>query len=283
MRDIALITFSGLPDLDLDDRCLVPALAARGFRATAVVWDDAAIDWSRFTAAVVRSTWDYFHRYPEFLAWIDRVSRLTRVLNPPEILRWNSDKSYLRDLEGKGIPIVPTLWAAKGSALDLTEVLREHEALVVKPTVSAGAYRVAIFRAGEEKEAAVFLESITREDDAMVQPFVRALGDYGEHSLLYFGGALSHAVHRRPGIGVPPPPAPAPVAKAIVPDERERALGERILSVIDPPVLYARVDLARDEAGAPMLSELELIEPSLFMYTAPEASARLVAAIERSL
>lgn len=281
MPDIALVTFSGLPDLDVDDRCLVPALAARGYRATAVVWDDPAIDWSRFAAVVVRSTWDYFHRYPEFLAWIDRVSPLTRVMNPPRVLRWNSDKSYLRELEGKGIPIVPTLWAAKGSALDLTAVLREHGSIVVKPTVSAGAYRVAIFRAGEETEAATFLESITRHDDAMVQPFVRSLGDYGEHSLLFFGGELSHAVHRRPGIGVAPPPAPAPIAKAIVPDERERALAEKILSVIDTPLLYARVDLARNDAGEPMLSELELIEPSLFMYTAPEAPARLVAAIER--
>ncbi|MEO6419023.1 MAG: hypothetical protein ABIP39_06435, partial [Polyangiaceae bacterium] len=204
MRDIALVTFSGLPELDVDDRCLVPALAARGIRASAVVWDDPAAEWSRFSVAVVRSTWDYFHRYPEFLVWIARVSSQTQLLNPPSILRWNSDKSYLRELEGKGIPIVPTLWVPKGGSLDLTKVLREHGSIVIKPSVSAGAYRVAIFRAEEAKEAGVFLESITRDDDAMVQPFVRSLGEHGEHSLLFFGGALSHAVHRRPGIGVAP-------------------------------------------------------------------------------
>ena len=185
MLDIALVTFSGLPELDADDRCLVPALAARGIRATAVVWDDPEIDWSRFTVAVVRSTWDYHRRYPEFLAWIERASAVTRLLNPPDILRWNSDKSYLPELERKGIPVVATRWVGKGEVLDLTSMLREHGAIVVKPSVSASAARTAIFHAEEGREANAYLQGITLHDDAMAQPFLRSPGEYGEHSLLF--------------------------------------------------------------------------------------------------
>ena len=134
---------------------------------------------------MVRSTWDYHRRYPEFLAWIERASAVTRLLNPPDILRWNSDKSYLPELERKGIPVVATRWVGKGEVLDLTSMLREHGAIVVKPSVSASAARTAIFHAEEGREANAYLQGITLHDDAMAQPFLRSPGEYGEHSLLF--------------------------------------------------------------------------------------------------
>src|ERR1043166_3496668 len=128
MNRVALATYANLPGLNDDDRLLIPALDALGLSAAPAVWDAPDVRWDEFRAVMVRSCWDYHHRLEEFLAWVDRLERAGVPLwNPPAVLRWNSHKGYLRDLEACGVPIVPTRWLARGQAVDLARLLR-HEA-----------------------------------------------------------------------------------------------------------------------------------------------------------
>lgn len=230
----ALVTWRGLPELAPDDRLLRDALLRRGVDARAVVWDDPHADWRSFDAIVVRSTWDYHKRVEEFRAWIDAMEGLP-LWNPPAVLRWNIHKSYLLDLQARGVNIVPTL------------LVRDF---VVKPAVSATAYRT---------------ERHTTDHDVLVQPFVPEIAEDGELSFVFLGRQFSHAVRKRPGNGdfrvqtefggsVEPF---APSADLI-------AQAERIAATLGDEWLYARVDcVVRDERL--MLMELEATEPSLFL------------------
>jgi hypothetical protein len=140
--DVALVTCSEVPDLEFDDALLLPVLAQRGIHARPVAWDDPAMNWSIPRLSVIRSTWDYHLRLAEFLAWAERAATLRPLWNPLDIIRWNTHKSYLRDLEQRGIPIVPTIWLARGTYADLARLMADHswQTVVVKPAVSASAY-----------------------------------------------------------------------------------------------------------------------------------------------
>src|ERR1043166_1801673 len=139
---IAFATRRSLSGLTDDDRLALDYLNARGFRAESKVWDDASVDWKKFDCVIIRSCWDYHLRPIEFLCWISRLE-CERVLlwNSPSVIRWNLDKSYLRDLEQKGITIAPTAWIEKSGKVNLSDVLETHNwaKSVVKPTISATA------------------------------------------------------------------------------------------------------------------------------------------------
>lgn len=231
---IALVTWSGLPELAPDDRLLRDALIRRGIDVHAAVWDDSRVDWRTFDAIVVRSTWDYHKRIDEFRAWLDSMEGLP-LWNPPALLRWNIHKSYLLDLQARGVNIVPTL------------LVRDF---IVKPAVSATAYRT---------------ERHTTDHDVLVQPFVPEIVADGELSFVFLGRKFSHAVRKRPGnddfrvqteFGGSVEPF-APSADLL-------AQAEGIAATLGEEWLYARVDcVVRDERL--MLMELEATEPSLFL------------------
>jgi hypothetical protein len=226
---------------------------------------------------VIRSTWDYFHRRAAFLAWAERVAGLTELWNPVPVLRWNTHKGYLADLAGRGVPVVPTVWLAAGTGADLGEILAEQgwQRAVLKPAVSADSYGTIIVTGTAADQA--HLDRLLDERDMMVQPFLTSVGSYGERSLLFIAGEFTHAVRRSAPKGYGPHygwDCP-PVAAAA----EELALARAVLAAVQAPTLYARVDLLRDDAGAPCLLELELVEPSLFLRTAPQAVERLAGAI----
>ena len=79
------------------------------------VWDDPQVDWAGFDAALLRSAWDYTERIGEFLEWVERTAAVTRLLNPPPVVRWNSDKHYLQDLAQLGVPIVASEFRRTGT------------------------------------------------------------------------------------------------------------------------------------------------------------------------
>lgn len=262
---IALVTFAGIPDLTADDQLLATALHDLGADVRAVVWDDADVDWASFDAVVLRSTWDYHLRIDEFLAWLDRLEACgANVWNPVPVVRWNANKTYLRELD---VPQVPTVFVARGG--DVGAVLRERgwERAVVKPTVSATAFETHVVDVGRASA-----RHATR--DVLVQPFVDEIVRDGEWSVLFFGGAYSHAVLKRAKAGdfrvqndfggtaerrEPPP---------------EVLDGARRILDAAPATLYARVDgVAID--GVFTLMELELIEPALFLGQDAEAPGRM--------
>jgi hypothetical protein len=273
---VALATCSGLPDLYEDDQSVLGPLAAAGVDVDLAVWDDPAVDWSAYDLVVVRSTWDYTLRREEFLTWARAVPRLR---NPIDVLTWNTDKRYLAELAAAGVPVVPTGFVAPGEDVDVP--LYEH---VVKPTVSAGARDTRRFAAGEDSaEHAEALLAAGRH--VMVQPYQPAVDEAGETAVLFFRGEHSHAARKAP---VLVPGLDDPDEVGITPCEAsaaELAVARAALAAVpwSEPLLYARVDLVPGPDGAPVVMELELTEPCLFLRQSVGAADRFADAIRALL
>jgi O-ureido-D-serine cyclo-ligase len=289
MTRIALITAAAARNLDDDLPPLTAALREAGADASIVDWHDETVDWPRFDLALLRSTWDYTERPAEFLAWIDRAASATTVANPPAVVRWNSDKHYLADLERANLPIVSSTFVEPGedprTALSRFAERCERE-FVVKPAVGAGS-RDARRYAREELDAAV--EHARRLLDAnrsvLLQPYLDHVDVAGETALIFFEGAFSHAIRKGPLLRRGEDPTRALFATEHItprePDAAEIDVAKRTLAVnpFSKPLLYARVDLIRDDTGAPCVLELELTEPSLFFAHAPGSARRFARAI----
>jgi glutathione synthase/RimK-type ligase-like ATP-grasp enzyme len=287
---VALATCVHFPDGDADDAGLPAAI---GGDVSFAIWDDPAVDWSSFDAVVVRSTWDYQERRDEFLAWARGIG--DRLVNPPAVLEWNTDKRYLRELADAGLPVVATALVAPGETF-AAPAAGEY---VVKPTVSAGSRDTARFGApGHDRDedaarAAELVAAIHASGrTAMVQPYVASVDARGETALLYFDGGFSHAIHKGPLLerGAAPT-SEVFAAETILPREAsagERAVAERVLAHVADRFggrapAYARVDVVEGDDGAPLVLELELTEPSLFFAGEPGRLSEFAAAIRRRL
>ncbi|MDK3258458.1 ATP-grasp domain-containing protein [Blastococcus capsensis] len=266
--------------LDPDLPLAVPALVAAGLEPHVVRWDEPGVDWNSFALTVVRSCWDYTWRLPEFLAWAERVPRLR---NPVDVMRWNADKAYLGDLERAGLPVVPTAWAPRA-----VDDLPEAAEWVVKPSVSAGSRDTARWTDAHAALAhAADLAAAGRV--AMVQPYQASVDRLGETAMLFLGGRFSHAVRKGPllrrGEGVRQDRDSRGDLLPVEASAAQRRAAESVLDAVTAllpgaaPLLFARVDLVEDAEGRPIVLELELTEPSLFLPQAPHAAARLAAAV----
>lgn len=277
---VALATCALVPALDDDESLVIPALAARGVVAVPAVWDDEAVDWNRYDMVVVRSAWDYAERRDEFLRW---SGSLRRVLNSVPVLEWNTDKVYLRELAARGIPVVPTVWIEPGTE---SESLPDGE-LVVKPAVSAGARNTSRYRAADAPLVLAHVGRLLGDGrTVMVQPYVGSVDDRGETALIYFAGAFSHAINKGPLLTEPGRVTPGlwePERITVVqPEADERDLAETVMDALPwsrGELLYARVDVVRGPEGTPLVLELELAEPSLFLACSDGAADRFAAAI----
>jgi glutathione synthase/RimK-type ligase-like ATP-grasp enzyme len=268
---VALATCAEIPDGDEDFPALIDELAALGIDAEPAVWD-GAVDWPAFDLVVLRSTWDYAERRDAFLDW---ARSLPRVLNPVPVLEWNTDKRrYLTDLAAAGVATIPTVFVEPGQRFE-----PPGEPFVVKPAVSAGGRSSARFAPAEQDAAAALVARIHADGrTAMVQPY---LGDVDETSIVYVGGAYSHALRRC----VPLPSAGDRVVfyldeelgPAEAGDAQQRT-AQAALACAPDDLLYARVDLV----GGAVL-ELEAAEPSLYLGFGGGAAGRLAEAIARSL
>lgn len=277
---IAFVTSTAHGALDADLPLLVAAAAGRGTDGRIVTWDDPEVDWSSFEAVVVRSCWDYIDRREEFLAWAGSVPRLH---NSVDVLRWNTDKVYLREVEAAGVPIIETRWdVARGDDIG------DHDEWVVKPTISAGSKDTARWSTREEVwEHSAALVAAGRS--SMTQPYVSSVDEEGETAMLHFSGVFSHAIRKgallERGEGVRQDRDSRESITPRTPSDAQRELSEHAIGAavralgLDEPPLYARVDLVTAADGSPLLIELELAEPSLFLPTADGAAERLVDAV----
>jgi glutathione synthase/RimK-type ligase-like ATP-grasp enzyme len=282
---IAIATCAEYEELKVDDRLLGEALEARGAEALSVVWDRDELAWEELDLCLVRSTWDYHDSYPEFIAWTRQVAQATALHNPAEVIAWNSEKTYLRELADAGVPTVPTAWINRGAGANIEEILTREgwEEAVIKPTVDLGAKNLHRVQAGEGK-AAEALASVLSRQDAMAQPFLPSLEKEGELSLVYINGAFSHAVRKHPAPGDFRVQSiwGGTFAQA-TPDAGHLAIANRALAHLNDPPLYARVDLVNDLNDNPALIELELIEPNLYLTTHPSSVERLANAVLQQL
>jgi glutathione synthase/RimK-type ligase-like ATP-grasp enzyme len=225
----------------------------------------------------MRSTWNYPHRPQDFLDWADRTAAATELRNAPAVVRSNIHKSYLLELERRGVPVVPTRLVRRGSAASLREVAGEWTTVVVKPAVSAASLdTLRVDRGAAEGEE--HLRTLLATRDALVQPYLRSVEGAGERALVCIDGQLTHAVRKHPRFAA----EDESVSAALPIEEDERRLAEAALATVSEPLLYARVDVARGEDGRPVVMELELIEPSLFLLQHPPALERFADAIART-
>ena len=291
---VAIASSEVVPAQFDEDRLIVEALARRGVQARIVSWDAAGVDWGAFGLVVVRSTWDYTTRLDAFLCWADAIGG--RLRNSPAMLRWNSDKRYVGDLGDAGLPVVPTRFVAPGDPAPELE-----GEVVVKPVISAGGRDTGRFGPGAHDEARELLERLGAAGRvAMVQPYLAAVDTRDESALVHVAGEFSHGLRKlavlRPDEVAPLRDDPLGAAEAMYdpdlvrarePTAEEREVATRILGHVAERFgampLYARVDLVPGPDGRPVLMELEVVEPNLYLHEAPETAERLAEAIVAEL
>ncbi len=281
---VALATCRRSPDLGGDGPALLTALAARNITATAEIWDAPGTDWSAFDLVVIRATWDYVEQRAAFLDWARDVPRLA---NPYGVIEWNTDKTYLADLAAAGVATIPTTWYRPGSAVELPP-----GEIVVKPSVGAGARHSGHYGPEDRAAAGDHVTRLLAEGrTVMVQPYLHELEDSGERGLVFLGDRYSHAIAKPAILSARGPYVEdtqswdAAVA-ATTATEKERAFAESVLDAVPggrENLLYARVDLVPDPAGAPLLIELEATEPRLYVDRTRGTAAAFAAVVAARL
>jgi glutathione synthase/RimK-type ligase-like ATP-grasp enzyme len=257
-------------NVENEDQILLDFLKDKGLNLTREVWNDQAVDWAAYDLALIKSPWDYFDQIEEFYRWLNKLDNLKLdLLNPANIIRWNSDKHYLNEIAEAGLKVTPTLYFEKGERPDLNICFEklQSEVLIVKPCISGGSKNtIKITRLNVEEKTSLVHGYLT-EEAYMVQPFLKEIETDGEWSFLFFNGTFSHNLLKKAkpgdfrvqhylGGSIHPEPAPPHLLKSAKEYVDQFAKG----------CLYARVD-GLEINGEFVLMELELIEPFLFLFT----------------
>lgn len=294
---IALVTSAGHPDLDDESQPLAEALASQGASPQIVHWDNPQVDWSQFDLAVVLAAWDHTDRLDEFLAWTKQVPRL---VNPPNVLRWNIDKHYLQPLAEHGLPVIETTWLEPNrewQKRDLHNRFPAREEFVIKPAISAGTMDTGRYTSTDADSRRYAIEHAKRLLDdgrsVMVQRYIPEIDSNGEISLIFLHGTFSHAVRKDPMLT----PDDLDLADTYQPVQlsphvataAEIDAGQQVLAFAraripgrntnSRPLLYARVDIVTRDNGQWLLMELELIDANLYTRQAPGSVERFAQAV----
>ncbi|MBL8750206.1 MAG: hypothetical protein JNK78_13655 [Planctomycetes bacterium] len=296
---LALATRRDLPAWEIDDRPLHAALAKRGASVEIPIWDDPCVDWTAFDGVLVRTTWDYQEKLPAFRDWARRVARLAPLHNPVGVVEWNTHKRYLHDLERDGVKIAPTRWLARGSTVDVAETVRAEGWAegFLKPCVGATARETLRFRADADGLAAAqrHVDRLLPDEDLMLQPFLRNVLQRGEWSAIFVDGRISHCVRKIPVPGdyrvqddfgardEPYRPTSDELAAAVEAMASATRRRGACPAADGEPLLYGRADFLWDDEGGCVVTELELVEPSLFFRHSPSAADLLADAWLRRL
>ncbi|MEL7472388.1 MAG: hypothetical protein AAGK04_03655 [Planctomycetota bacterium] len=274
---VGLVTCVELPEPDFDAEPLDRAIRSAGHEPVMIPWDDPSADPTGLDVMAFRSCWNYHERCDDFLAWVDRAGAIAPILNAPRIARWNAHKRYLLELQSSGVPIVPTELIQRGQPAALPAAAEFQGGLVVKPAIGAGSVGARRFDAGQRDEAARYLAELSAHHDALVQPLIEGFSDPGERSIVWIDGDYTHAILKRPRFA-----GEHEAVRADEPPTREELeLAEAALAMAPERPAYARIDVVRDGRGRTVLSELELLEPSLFFKHGPHALDAYVSMLER--
>ncbi|MFW5661432.1 MAG: ATP-grasp domain-containing protein [Oceanicaulis sp.] len=273
-------------EFDLEFGALSRACAGEGITLESRIWDEP-FDPEGYAGFMIGTVWDYPPKLSGFLATIDALNDAAPVHNPPDVVRWNIEKTYLRELAAAGAPSIPTIWADRADAASLAEAFEalDAERIVVKPLIGGGAWRQALVAKGAPVPAAEELPPAA----CLIQPFLPAVPEEGEYSFVFFGGVFSHALQKLPKAGdyrvqsifgareVRHTPRPGELDLCVqVLDAAASITGE-------PDLLYARVDMVRGLDGRLALMELEIIEPYLYPEQGPDMGAAFVKALKARL
>ncbi|MBA4077517.1 MAG: hypothetical protein C0508_20990 [Cyanobacteria bacterium PR.023] len=299
--DIVFVTYGDLKQGDPDDLDALEILRKRGYNCSVADWRDSTFPFQSSRLVVLRSTWDYHLHHSEFMAWLKSLASHSVLKNSWELVQWNSDKRYLRDLSARGIDCVPTYYieeaAEQVTRSALAEILASLSGsspasstassaskVVVKPSIGLSTFGVKKFdlsTAAGQDAALEHINQLARDYCVMVQPFLAEVENYGERALAFIDGEFSHAIRKTAfqHLAVAGEAGEAMVTASA----DEIAFGYKTLAALSEKPLYARVDIIPDANGALRLLELELIEPSLFLKLAEGASAKMADAVEACL
>lgn len=251
---------------------------ARGYRVEDVAWDNPKADWASYAAVLIGTTWDYWDRLDEFLAALERIESQTRLFNGSALVRWNSRKTYLRELETKGAKLIPTLWlddCSEAAAKAAFEAFGADD-VVFKRQVGAGAKDQHRVKRGDPIPA--------MPHAMMAQPFLPMIQTEGELSFIFIDGAFCHALIKRAQPGdYRIQSTYGGREEKVTPSTDDLAAAQAIIGTLDEPPLYGRVDMLRGADGGLLLMELEVIEPYLYPVEGPELGDRLAAGVARRL
>lgn len=283
---VAFAISDEFPNLTDDDRLAADSLRERGLVVEPVLWDRKDVDWSSYTTVIIRSCWDYHNRAAEFYQWLQILDEQGASLwNPPAIVRWNMEKTYLRDLEERGVRVLPSVWLPRGAVINLAPLMKEQgwKQVVIKPVISAAADQTYLIAQEAAESHQDKFQTLLQQGGLIVQEFAKEIQDRGEWSLIFFDKRYSHAVLKQPKsedfrvqqhlggtVKVASPSA------ALVEQAKE------LLDKVDSDLLYARVDAIERQDGLHLM-ELELIEPLLFFKAHPQAPALFAEALAKHL
>lgn len=279
---LAWATAANARGLDDDEPLALAVLGDAGLAVDVVVWDDPNVSWASYDRVVLRSTWDYPQRLPQFVAWLELVNQVTDLRNPLPMVRWNLDKHYLADLEHAGVPIVPTTF------VESARPRLPSGQFVVKPAIGVGSRDAAFYGPAQHDLAHAHIDRLHNAGTSvLIQPLVTTVAIDGEWPLVFLGGHYSHAASKRvalPRAGSIEGPFAEETNTSHVADTTQIAVAQAAIDFVADRFgtpSYARVDLVRDDQGQFRVLELELVEPSLFLTQAePDALQRLTTALQ---
>lgn len=296
MTDITLLTCRAyykpdnvtpyIQNILLEQELLKSAFEAQGLKVDITYWDNPSYEWQQTKSVLFRTVWDYFERFDEFWEWLEQVKTKTRLINSYELIKWNIDKHYLKDLSSWGIETVPTYFADKGCNMKLHEIAKRNQwkDLVIKPAISASAFKTYKILANEIQANEKLFNSLVQERNMLVQPYFETITQLGEASLMVFDGKFTHAILKKaqPGDFRVQDDFGGTVHNYI-PTKAEINFAEKVFETCKTKPVYGRVDIVWDNDKNFYLSELEIIEPELWIRNYPKCAERIAEAVDKIL
>ena len=269
-----------------EDRLLTEALEKRGLKVTRTYWDDPDFNWADTKCVVFRTPWDYFNRYDEFEPWLKNTGKITKFINPIDIINWNIDKHYMLDLEKAGINIPPTVFIEPGDTRSLTELTANlnWDEFILKPAISGGAWHTYRMNRGNIAEHEAIFNELIKDRSMLVQEYQKSILTAGEVSYMVIGGKFTHAIlkkGRKNDFRIQE--SFGGTIHEYNPAAEEIEFAQNVVRVSKPGIIYARVDVMRDNNNNLTLGELEVFEPALWLRKYPKAAELLADCIAVSL
>lgn len=296
MTDITLLTCRAyykpdnitpyIQNILLEQELLKSAFEAQGLKVDITYWDNPSYEWQQTKSVLFRTVWDYFERFDEFWDWLEQVKTKTRLINSYELIKWNIDKHYLRDLKNNGIQVVPTYFADRGNNISLQEIanLNDWKHIVIKPAISASAFNTYKIINDEIEQKEQLFHELLQTHDMLVQPFFPTISELGEASLMVFGGKFTHAILKKAKAGdFRVQDDFGGTVHDYNPTQEEIKFAEKVFQSCTSLPIYGRVDIVWDSNKHIYLSELEIIEPELWIRNRPESANKIAEAVNKIL
>ena len=296
MTDITLLTCRAyykpdnitpyIQNILLEQELLKSAFESQGLKVDITYWDNPSYEWQQTKSVLFRTVWDYFERFDEFWEWLEQVKTKTKLINSYELIKWNIDKHYLKDLKNNDIQVVPTYFADRGNNISLQEIAnsKDWKHIVIKPAISASAFNTYKITNDEIEQKEQLFHELLQTHDMLVQPFFPTISELGEASLMVFGGKFTHAILKKAKAGdFRVQDDFGGTVHDYNPTQEEIKFAEKVFQSCTSLPIYGRVDIVWDSNKHIYLSELEIIEPELWIRNRPESANKIAEAVNKIL